>query len=33
LQSGAMPEEITVVGSPSQVVEKCYASKAKLLKG
>lgn len=33
LQSGAKPEEITVVGSPSQVVEKCYVSKAKLLKG
>ncbi len=33
LQTGAMPEEITVVGSPSQIVEKCYVSKTKLLKG
>jgi len=33
LKTGTSPEEITVVGSPSQVVEKCYASKVRLLKG
>jgi len=33
IQSGAQPKDITVVGSPSQIVEKCYASKKRLLKG
>jgi hypothetical protein len=33
IQSGAKPKDITVVGSPSQIVEKCYASKTRLLKG
>jgi hypothetical protein len=33
LRAGAQPENITVVGTPAQIVEKCYASRSRLLKG